>query len=67
MINFMSPEWHQIVKWADEELAKCRQKNDALGLTSDETAALRGEIRALKKLIGLPQQVAREVVGVPVE
>lgn len=67
MIDFQSSAWHQIRKWAEDEMAKCRQKNDALGLSGEETAALRGEIRALKKLIGLPAQVAREVVGIPVE
>lgn len=48
-------------------MVKCRQKNDALGLSEEETAALRGEIRAYKKLIGLPEKVAREVVGLPVD
>ena len=67
MIDFQSSAWHQIRKWAEDEMAKCRQKNDALGLSPDETSALRGEIRAYKKLLGLQQQVAREVVGLPVD
>ena len=67
MIDFQSQAWHQIRKWVEAEVAKCRQKNDALGLSVEETAALRGEIRALKRLIGLPAQAAREVVGIPVE
>lgn len=67
MIDFQSAAWHQIRKWVETEVAKCRQKNDALGLSVEETAALRGEIRAYKKLLGLPEQVARGVVGTPVE
>lgn len=67
MIDFQSSAWHQIRKWVEAEVVKCRQKNDALGLSVEETAALRGEIRAYKKLLGLQEQVAREVVGLPVE
>ena len=67
MIDFQTPTWHQIRKWVEAEVTKCRQKNDALGLSAEETAALRGEIRAYKKLLGLPEQVARGVVGIPVE
>jgi len=64
-INFHSPDWHRVRKWADVELERLRIKNDALGLTDTETAALRGEIRAIKKLIGLPETVARGVVTNP--
>lgn len=67
MIDFSNPVWYRVREWAEQEIARIRVKNDALGLSPDETAALRGEIRALKKLIGLPAQVAREVVGIPVE
>lgn len=67
MIDFSNPVWYRVREWAEQEIARVRVKNDALGLSPDETAALRGEIRALKKLIGLPAQVAREVVGIPVE
>ncbi len=67
MIDFSNPVWHKVRVWAEQEIAKARTKNDALGLTIEETSALRGEIRALKRLIGLPQQAAREVVGPPVD
>lgn len=64
-INFHSPDWHRVRKWAETELERLRIKNDAVGLTDIETAALRGEIRAIKKLIGLPEVVARGVVVDP--
>jgi len=64
-INFHSPDWHRVRKWAEAELERLRIKNDAVGLTDIETAALRGEIRAIKKLIGLPEVAARDVVAVP--
>ena len=67
MIDFSNPVWYRVREWAEQEIAKARVKNDALGLSVEETAALRGEIRTLKRLIGLPAQAAREVVGIPVE
>lgn len=67
MINFHSGDWHQIRRWAESELDKARKKNDALGLSTEETAALRGEIRTLKRLIGLPEAAARQVVAEPTE
>ena len=53
--------------WAEAELERLRIKNDAVGLTDTDTAALRGEIRAIKKLIALPEVVARSVVVDPGE
>lgn len=67
MINFLSGEWHQIRRWAEGEIEKARKKNDALGLSPEETSALRGEIRALKRLIGLPEAAARQVVADPTD
>ena len=64
-INFYSPDWHRVRKWAEAELERLRIKNDAVGLTEIETAALRGEIRATKKLLGLPEMAARDVVMSP--
>lgn len=61
-INFHSPDWHRVRKWAEAELERLRTKNDAVGLSEIETAALRGEIRATKKLLALPETAARSVV-----
>ena len=40
-------------------MRRAREKNDVL-LAPDDTAALRGEIRVLKRIIDLPNAVARE-------
>ncbi len=48
-----------VKKWADDEIVRLREKNDAVGLSDHETFAIRGEIRALKRLIGLPLEAAR--------
>lgn len=65
MIDFQSQTWHQLRKWAETELGKARAKNDGLGLTDTDTAALRGEIRVLKRFLDLPNAAARDVVVGP--
>ena len=65
MIDFQSATWHLLRKWAEEQLARAREKNDAVGLNDEDTAALRGEIRTLKRLLDLPNAAAREVVVDP--
>lgn len=67
MIDYQSATWHQLRKWAEEQLKRAREKNDALKLTPDETAAIRGEIRMLKKFLDLPNEAARGVVVEPGE
>ena len=65
MIDFQTPGWHQIKRWAEAELAKARLKNDALTLPAEETAALRGEIRLIKRILDLPNQATRGVAVEP--
>jgi hypothetical protein len=67
MIDFTSASWHQMRKWAEEQLRKAREKNDAVGLSDVDTAALRGEIRLLKRFLDLPNAAARGVVVEPDE
>lgn len=64
MIDFQSPAWHQLHRWAEDQLKRAREKNDAQ-LAPEETAALRGEIRVLKKILDLPKAVAREKAITP--
>lgn len=65
MNDFTSATWHQLRKWAEEQLKSAREKNDAVGLSDTETAALRGEIRMLKRFLDLPKAAARGVVVEP--
>ena len=65
MIDFQSATWHLLRKWAEEQLKRAREKNDSLALPAEETAALRGEIRTLKKFLDLPKAAPREVVVDP--
>jgi hypothetical protein len=52
-------------KWAEAQLDLARKKNDAVGLSDTETAALRGEIRALKRFLDLPNEATRGVAVEP--
>lgn len=65
MIDFQSSTWHLLRQWAEGQVKRAREKNDALALSSEETAALRGEIRVLKRLLDLPNAAARGVTVDP--
>ena len=49
-----SPTWLYVSQWASEELGRARRLNDDTSLDAEQTAALRGEIKAYKKLLRLP-------------
>jgi len=67
MNDFTSATWFQLRRWAEAELIKAREKNDAVGLSDIETASLRGEIRMIKKFLDLPNAATRGVVAEPDE
>lgn len=54
--NPYSGTWAYIKNWAEEELDKCRKKND-ISLTMEKTATLRGEIKVLKKILSIQEPV----------
>ena len=58
-IDFSAGGWLQVAAWAQAQLDLARRKNDAPGLNHDETQVLRGEIRFIKRLLGLPEEAAR--------
>lgn len=65
MNEYTSDTWHKLRKWAEAELERARVRNDAVGLSELDTAALRGEIRMLKRFLDLPQAATRGVVVEP--
>lgn len=67
MMNFNSPEWHELRRWAEDQLQKCREKNDVVNLSDIDTALLRGEIRFIKRFLDLPNAATRGVVVEPDE
>lgn len=57
-IDFTGATWLQVAKWAQERIDALRILNDT-DLDPVTTASHRGQIKAFKKLIGLPDEVAR--------
>jgi len=61
----MSPTWAFIEAWAEEKLDKLRKKNDIVLNTekmssNDRTFRLRGQIKAMKDVINIPEEVKKE-------
>ena len=46
--------WNKLRKYLDSEIARLRELNDNVTLGADQTAALRGQLKALKDLRDLP-------------
>ena len=67
MIDYQSATWHVLRRWADDQLKRNREKNDSTVLDANETAAVRGEIRILKRFLDLPNAAARDVTVLPDE
>lgn len=57
-INFQSESWQAVTAWAEDERQKLRVMNDT-DLPPGETAAVRGQLTFIKKLLGLPAKAAR--------
>lgn len=57
--EFSTLNWAYVQKWAGQEIDRLRAKNDSMELDHDQTTSLRGEIRALKRLLALPEEAAR--------
>lgn len=54
-----SANWHFIQHWLHTELARLHKANEAVSNTESETAAIRGQIRLVKKLLALPKDLQR--------
>lgn len=59
-IDFSGEAWGRVARWAEAELTRKRERNDSKALNSEDTAYLRGEIAMLKRILALPEEVARE-------
>lgn len=63
-IDFTGATWLQVAAWANERIDTWRRMNDG-ELDPVKTATLRGQIKALKELTGLPEAVARSRSAAP--
>ena len=59
-VNFAAGDWLQLAMWAREQLASARVRNDSASNSAEDTAVIRGEIKFIKKLLGLPEEAARD-------
>jgi hypothetical protein len=57
-INFHSASWVAVAAWAQSRIDTLRVKNET-DLDPLETARVRGQIKALKELLALPEAAAR--------
>lgn len=57
-INFQGEAWQAISAWAEQERQQLRAMNDA-DLDATATAVIRGQLKFIKKLLGLPETEAR--------
>lgn len=51
-----SPTWLYIETWAKDNIEKLRIKNDSPNHTENQTAVIRGQIRALKNVLELSEE-----------
>lgn len=52
----INPLWHKISRYLDRRLDRARKRNDQ-PLSPEDTALVRGEIKALKGLMALGQEL----------
>ena len=57
-----SPLWRLIERHLQDRLSRCRERNDSGRLDPIETALLRGEISAIKDLLGLPEHLVTPTI-----
>ena len=53
-------EWSSVCAWAGKEIEGLRAELETSGTGPDRTNVIRGEIKALKRLIALPVTVAQK-------
>jgi hypothetical protein len=58
-IDVYSPTWVYVRSWARERLQALREANDSTSKTDVQTSAIRGEIRAMKDILALPDEQNR--------
>lgn len=57
-IEFHSGTWAQVAEFAQQRINKLREKNDG-DLDQYQTAFVRGQVKAFKSLLALPEEAAR--------
>lgn len=63
--DFDTEAWHRLVSHVHARLAELRESNDTVGLSIESTESIRGQIKALKLILALPDEVAPQDDGSP--
>ncbi len=63
MIDKHSDTWRNVAAWADVELDKACERIEMFGLSSEETASLRGQIHILRNLLAMQDKAEKRVIG----
>lgn len=66
-LEVFSPTWIYVCDHINGEIQRLREKNDSVSADPIKTAVTRGEIKALKGLIDLPNEQKRRGLMAPVE
>ena len=59
-LDVFSPTWVFVTKHLESEINRLRERNDSIALSAEQTAVIRGEIRALIRLVKLPEELNRK-------
>ena len=59
-MNEFALDWPSVVKLVNSEIERSSNSLHSPELTQDQTSLIRGEIRALKRLLALPQRKAQD-------
>jgi len=62
VIDKHSETWREIAAWAEGELAKATERIETLGVKSDETENLRGQITTLRELLAMQDDPEQRVI-----
>ena len=56
--DFRTPTWKRLTQVLEERIEDLRQSNDQLSLSVERTAAIRGGIAELKKILSLAEDAS---------
>lgn len=56
VLNKHSDTWKFIKKFLEEDLQKLREQNDKVTLDAEKTAAIRGQIKEVKRILNLENE-----------
>lgn len=65
--DFHTPTWKRLAKTIEDRIDELRELNDQVSLSVEQTAAIRGSIAELKKILALAEQASAGQAVLPGE